>query len=232
MPKFIIQERPGDRRGFIHKKILRGISAVTSFLPVPGAGAISRVTGILSGSRRGARPSRMSETEKNQGRAVKFPPIRTQAPPSTGGGGSGRCFPPWRPDPRTGECRIFAGEQSGVDATPVGEAVMGQYGAALAPGNMVIDRAVCLRGMQLGNDGLCYNKGQISNKQRMWPAGRRPLLTGGDMRAISIAARAGKRLERTTKRLQGIGLMKKPHRHAAPRRISVRESGPGDVIVK
>ena len=98
---------------------------------------------------------------------------------------------------------------------------MGQYGAGLMPGNMVIDRAVCLRGMQLGNDGLCYNKGQITNRQRMWPAGRRPLLTGGDMRAISTAARAGKRLEGATKRLQKLGLMRKP----APRR-KLLTSGP------
>ena len=78
----------------------------------------------------------------------------------------------------------------------------------------MIDRAVCPRGTQLGNDGLCYNKSQISNKQRMWPAGRKPLLTGGDMRAISTAARAGRRLDLTTKRLQKLGMMKKP----SPRR--------------
>jgi len=95
--------------------------------------------------------------------------------------------------------------------------VMGRYGAGLAPGNRVINRAVCLRGMQLGNDGVCYNKSQITNKERMWPAGRKPLLSGGDMRAISTAARAAGRLERTTKRLQKIGLMKKP----APRRKQI-----------
>jgi len=97
-------------------------------------------------------------------------------------------------------------------AAPVGDAVMGRYGAALTPGSMVIDRAVCLPGMVLGDDDLCYNKGQISNKQRQWPRGRRPLLTGGEMRSISVAARAAGRLERTTKRLQKIGLMKKPRR--------------------
>jgi len=99
---------------------------------------------------------------------------------------------------------------------------MGRYGAALEPGSKIIDRAICLRGMQLGDDGLCYNKSQITNKQRMWPAGRKPLLTGGDMRAISIAARSAKRLEGATKRLQRMGMMKKPasrralpaHRHA------------------
>jgi len=103
-------------------------------------------------------------------------------------------------------------------STLVGEAVMGQYGAALVPGSQIVDRAVCLPGMQLGNDGLCYNKANITNKQRMWPAGRKPLLTGGDMRAISTAARAGRRLELATKRLQKMGMMKKPAgRGRAPR---------------
>ena len=103
----------------------------------------------------------------------------------------------------------------------VGEPVLGRYGAGIAPGNRVINRAVCPRGDQLGNDGVCYSKGQITNKQRAWPAGRKPLLTGGQMRAISIAATAGRQLERTTKRLQKIGLMKK----AAPRRKMIT-SGP------
>jgi len=98
---------------------------------------------------------------------------------------------------------------------------MGRYGAALVPGVHVINRSVCLPGMQLGKDLLCYNKSQITNKQRRWPQGRRPLLTGGDMRAISTAARAASRLERTTKRLQKIGLMKKP----PPRRKQIT-SGP------
>lgn len=95
---------------------------------------------------------------------------------------------------------------------PGGDAVMGRYGAAMVPGNMLINRSVCISGMTLGDDGLCYNRGQITNKQRAWPRGRKPLLTGGEMRAISIAATAGRRLERTTKRLQKIGLMKKPSR--------------------
>ena len=101
---------------------------------------------------------------------------------------------------------------------------MGQYGAALEPGVMMIERSVCLPGMQLAKDGLCYNKGAITNSQRMWPRGRRPLLTGGDMRAIGIAARAGSKLDRTTKRLRALGMMKPlpksrgstNHRHAKP----------------
>ncbi len=90
------------------------------------------------------------------------------------------------------------------------EVVMGRYGAAYVPASRIIDRAVCLPGDVVGNDGFCYPRKSITNRERMWPKGRQPLLTGGEMRAISIAARAGRRVEGATKRLQKIGLMKKP----------------------
>ena len=127
------------------------------------------------------------------------------------------------PDPVTGRCVPCLGEQVGRDDQPIGDAVMGRYGAGEVPGNMVVNRAVCRSGMVVADDGICYNKSQIMNSQRQWPRGRRPLLTGGDMRAISTAARAGARLERTTKRLQKIGLMKKP-----PPRRKLITSGPTD----
>jgi len=158
--------------------------------------------------------------------------------PFAGGGGDSPC----RPNESARCCQLrngdfreqarwqvecgAAGEQQRptARATGVGDAVMGQFGAALEPGVMMIERSVCLPGMQLAKDGLCYNKGAITNSQRMWPRGRRPLLTGGDMAAISIAARAGAKLERTTKRLRALGMMKrlpagrKPaaHAHAKP----------------
>jgi hypothetical protein len=95
-----------------------------------------------------------------------------------------------------------------------GEAVMGQFGAALVPNSEQILRTNCnfpgVRGMVLGADGYCYNKSQISNKERMWPKGRRPLLTGGDMGAITKAARAAKRLQATQGKLQKMGMLKKP----------------------
>ena len=253
--------RPGDLRGFVHKRLL---GAVGGFIR---GGPLGALGGFVAGGRprvptlqpqqvqlgpppilvraparptiprtATARPSRLTAAGKEMGKELKFggdgggiggvvggiaerfrrlagggPRRGVEGP--TGGDG---CILPWRWDPRTQSCKIFAGQQTGVDPTPMGEAVMGRYGAGLQPGNMVIDRAVCLRGMQLGNDGLCYNSGQITNKQRMWPAGRKPLLTGGDMRAISVAARAGRRLEGATKRLQRLGMMKKPARRAAP----------------
>ena len=182
-----------------------------------------------------ARPTIQGQQGKALGRALKFgdvdqtpmmtgravPAPRGFAPPET------MCVPPAIRDRATGRCRTpapgirpaierflpggrtgFLPEEERVRA-PVGDAVMGRYGAALQPGVMMIERSVCLPGMQLGNDGLCYNKGAISNKERQWPRGRKPLLTGGDMRAIAIAARAGATLDRTTKRLRALGMMKK-----------------------
>jgi hypothetical protein len=88
--------------------------------------------------------------------------------------------------------------------------MMGRYGAAMVPLSITSARSDCsfggaVRGMILGDDGLCYNSSQISNKERKWPKGRAPLLTGGEMRAISTAARAAGRLNRTSKRLDKVG---------------------------
>jgi len=80
----------------------------------------------------------------------------------------------------------------------------------MVPDVEMIKRASCLRGMVLGSDGYCYNTSQIRNRERMWPKGRRPLLTGGDMAAISKAARAAGRLNKAKSRLETIGLLKKP----------------------
>ncbi len=233
---FLDGGRPGDERGFVHKRLLGGVKGLIRGGPLAGVGGflappgrpppIARVFPVpqrfapittprpTQPRTRTARPTRSSEREKELGRQIKLG--------ATNGngeflGGDPECIVPgMRVDPATGKCKFFLGERAGPNGgRPVGDAIMGRYGAGLEPGIMTIDRAVCLRGMQLGDDGVCYNKSQISNNQRMWPKGRRPLLTGGDMRAISIASRAGKRLERTSKRLQSIGLMKKP----GPRRV-------------
>jgi len=178
-----------------------------------------------------ARPSEFSAAEKQLGTAVKFG--ASTMPVSRAAPDDGGCIFPLRRDPRTGKCKVFLGEQSGRDDRlpadrparerktmavldqPIGDAVMGRYGAGEVPGNMVVDRAVCRSGMHLGNDGICYNKGVLNNKQRQWPKGHKPLLTGGEMKAITIAATAGRRLSTATKRLQSIGLMKKPVRRTA-----------------
>ena len=189
-----------------------------------------------------ARPTLAGAQGKELGRDLKFGGVdpgfrvRPMISPITFAPAETPCRPGFQRDPATGRClrptpgiigrgqRFIPGGATGfepaAERTPVGDAVMGRYGAALEPGVMVIERSVCLPGMNLGDDGLCYNKGAITNKQRQWPRGRRPLLTGGDMRAIGIAARAGSKLDRTTKRLRSLGMMKalpKGRGGAAPR---------------
>jgi len=144
-----------------------------------------------------------------------------------GGGGGGSnlgtptpdCFLGQVWDPNLRKCVFGLGQKVGPD-DQVGPAIMGRYGAAYQPANRVINRSVCLPGDVVANDGLCYSKSSVTNRERQWPRGRRPLLTGGEMRAISIAARAGKKFERTQKRLQSLGMVKKPARRAAPKMIA------------
>jgi len=115
-----------------------------------------------------------------------------------------------------------------VTAPPVtgdfGDAVMGQFGAALQPAIRMTDVRVCPRGTVLGMDGLCYNRRDIRNSERFWPRGRRPLLTGGEMRCITVAASAAKKLKTKTKQLETLGLLKKPapRSRALPRGHSAR----------
>jgi len=171
-----------------------------------------------------ARPGAASAAEKESGRASKFPGFSGNIGGVDFSIGGKRCIPPFFSDGQGGcELDLIPGSGGGGSGAnrDIGQTVMGQYGAGEVPGNLVVNRAICRRGMVLGNDGVCYNRSQISNKEREWPRGRRPLLTGGDMRAISTAARAGKRLEGATKRLQKIGLMKKP----SPRRVKLITSG-------
>jgi len=133
----------------------------------------------------------------------RFAPASIRAPREK------RCIWPSHLDAQTGQCIV--GTMAGRDVGPgeVGDAVMGRYGAAYFPSSMLVDRAVCLPGDVVGDDGLCYPKGK-KGMRRMHPPGRKPLLTGGDMKAIARASRAAGRLERTTKRLQKLGMIKKP----------------------
>jgi len=155
----------------------------------------------------------------SQGALAPLAPIVTAKPITPAGlpemihqrfGGQDGCIVPgMRRDPRTGNCAFFIGDQTGRDDSPVGEAIMGRFGAGYMPGSMVVDRAVCLPGDVVGQDGLCYPKSCLKNTERAWPAGRRPLLTGGEMRAISTASRAAGRLTRTHKRLEKMGMLAK-----------------------
>ena len=139
------------------------------------------------------------------------------------------CIPPFFFNPATGKCDLDlipgpGGGGTGPIRDDFGGAAQGRFGVGLAPASRTVTRRSCPRGAKLGKDGLCYDK--IANKDRAWPRGARPLLTGGDMKAISKASRAAARLERTSKRLQKIGLIKKPSRgRARPRRQIAAPNG-------
>jgi len=179
-----------------------------------------------------ARPSAFSEAGKNLGRNAKFPDLIDAGRQLLGihgnGNGNGNgCDPPLIRSP-AGNC-IAPTSPRGAELFE-SNPILGQYGAGFIAGSKLVDVATCPRNTVLGTDGICYNKKGFANKNRMWPAGRKPLLTGGEMGAISTAARAGRRLEGATKRLQRMGMMKKPapraraaHQHARPvAAVSVR----------
>ncbi len=129
-----------------------------------------------------------------------------QCPPGAFPGPGGVCIDP---------SAILPGGDRFIGA---GAPVMVLYGAAYEGTSRLIQRTTCLSGDLVGDDGLCYNRKSLTNKERMWPRGRQPLLTGGEMRAISIASRAAGKFERTQKRLQKIGMIKKPaSRSRAPK---------------
>jgi len=88
-----------------------------------------------------------------------------------------------------------------------GEAVIGRYGSGLVPALCTNTTRRCPKGAVLGNDGICYNRKEITNKEREWPRGRKPLLSGGEMRAISTAASAARRLTGKVAQLQSMGMI-------------------------
>jgi len=232
--------RPGDERGFIHKKIFGGIkgavgsvvSGITrGHLPTPASFLRGGIGGFFGArGRPGAMPPSIlistprptpprasvaritprSQAQKQFGLVSKFPELSDVI--STGrrilgfdNGNGGNlpavvCDDPSLEPNAQGFC-----EFPGSPAGGVGEALMGRYGAALEPMFQTINKRVCIDGMVLGKDKLCYNKGSISNKERLWPKGAAPLLTGGEMSAIRKASSAAGKFNRAGKRLAAVG---------------------------
>jgi len=201
--------RPNDVRGFLHKRILRGVSTLAGFagsvLPIPGLGIVSRVTGALGGRQR----------------STQAVPRQTVVPATAPGAATafGSVSPCLVRNKATGICTKFrsAATLASLGAPgflpaaasrttgDFGDAVMGQFGAGLEPDTRETSTRLCPRGSVLATDGLCYD--HLPNHHRMWPRGRRPLLTGGEMRCISIASRAANKLQRKEKQLRGMGML-------------------------
>jgi len=246
---------PHDVRGFLHKRIIGAVGGFITGGPsgaiagaIRGGGGPTHVTqGPVSvgfsfcppGFRTRTRSGSIPDCVDGAGNAVSGNPAfapgstisggvrRELAPPPRGGGA---CIFPARRAP-DGSCQIFIGDQPGPDMG--GEVMMGRFGPAMSPDFQPTGRNVCLPGMVLGRDNLCYNargKGSIPNRDRKWPRPTRPLMTGGDVNAVNQAARVAKKLETKIKQLQKIGLLKKPsaRKAAAPKRLALP---PGITVV-
>lgn len=238
-----------DERGFVHKRLF---GAAKGFL---GGGPLGAVSGFFGGGGNGFAQRQAAATAaalaRQQAQQITRPPPVT--PIRVGVGivpnlcesfpflpGCDDAVPGGPPLEGGDDCRppnFMVGEicvAPGTPAGPPGQAVMGQFGAALEPTFFTINQRQCLPGMILGKDKLCYNKGSISNKERLWPKGTAPLLTGGEMSAIRKAASAAKKFQRTGQRFKALGFIKTPTARRAPKRITagtvkVLESGPGSV---
>jgi len=215
---------PNDVRNFVHKRLGRAI-----------VGGLKGITGgpggIITGAARGFVGAPRVQTRRSGGQPI----VEVTGPPQIRikgqrGTGFGRCPDPNKVRLPTGRCvrsdRVPAEFARGAQGAPIGDAEMGRFGAGLQP--MTETRTVreCLPGMVLGKDGLCYNKGDIANQNREWPRGRRPLGTPGEMAALAKAATFGRRMETTVKRMQKIGVLKRPARRSAPRQAQ-KLIGPG-----
>jgi len=223
--------RPNDERHFVHKRILGGISAVAGLAGgfIPGASTLSAITGRLAG-RRAARTIGQTSVSAVPGN------FGTPAGGFSGGAkrvlaiskaGTGACPDGFEWDGercrKTGVRgaieRFLPGGRTGfAEEGDFGEAQVGRFGAGLEPAIRSMETRVCPRGTVLGIDGLCYNKRDLRNTDRFWPRGRRPLLTGGEMRCIGIAARAAGKIRTKTKQLQKLGMLPKASRRAPARR--------------
>jgi len=252
--------RRGEYRHFVHGRIKRAVTgiirrgpigAIDAFLPQPSSptAQIPELAGVRGGGSgppfRGGHALAFgaTHTAHTHARAVanliagrqdsqhyrqfasEVEELAGRGDPLVGGTG---CNPPLISAPG-GEC-VFPGSPASGDVAG-GVAVMGQYGAAMIPETETRTHRDCLPGMVLGKDRLCYNKSQISNKERLYPKGRPPLLTGGERNAITKARRAAGKIETTVKSLQKMGMIKKPGRRSMPARKAPLALPAGTSIV-
>jgi len=227
------EQFPDTAFGFVHKRIFGGVK---SFIG-SGFNPLAAIGGFLA-----APPKKVSHAHElaAPGHPAHGPlakAARSLAPNPIGLGvpsivAPANCQPPLVRD-TDGECR-FPGSPAdiSVGGSMGGAAIMGRYGAALAPETESRIHRSCLPGMVLGDDSLCYNRSQIKNSERKYPKGRRPLLTGGDRNAITRAARAARAIQRTEKQLRKLGMLKSPSRgrRAAPA-PRPRQVAPGTSII-
>jgi len=229
-----VQPCLSDVRGFVHKKIARGVvGGVTGFIRGgPGGAVTGAVGGFIGGGgeiQAAVCPPGFALTSSG-GCAPRSVTVR--APAFRRFTQSLRQQPAAEVTPVPGIVgfaqRIIPGGATGLEVLPsdggevvpmgpamgTGQAVVGRFGAGIEPFTRTSQIRDCPRGMVLAVDSLCYNRRDLRNSERFWPRGRRPLLTGGEMRAISTAASAARKLQRKQKDLMKLGLLPKPKARA------------------
>lgn len=190
---------PNEQRNFVHRRIIGAVGGFIQGGPLGAASGFARGGGGGRSTPVTLQPIPQSRQNCPAGftRDAAGNCVQTQGAPTPGFRGAVQ--------------RLLPGGQTGFQPIPqFGNAVMGQYGAALEPSTMSSTMLKCPRGTVLGTDDLCYNRKDIKNSERKWPRGRRPLLTGGDLRAITQASAAARKIERKTKQLRRLGMLKTP----------------------
>jgi len=226
-------ERLRDERGFIHRsgfgRALGGIvSGVVGAIPVVG-GVIQGIQGVIQGfggadtvpqatgcppgfirTAAGCAPTGTIAMERRGSFASRarerivlgsVPGVRNGGPPPSLVGPLLDPFATGRPS------RVNGGPIDRPEIPTL--AVTGQFGAGFEASIVSRELRLCPPKTVLGVDGVCYNRRDLRNDERAWPRGRRPLMTGGDVRAISIANRAATRLQKKQKQLEDMGMLKK-----------------------
>lgn len=227
----------GTELNFVHKRILRGAAAFLTGGPIAGTAAFLSGGGGRGQQRTGPCPPTPGFTVQRGKDGVCRKNVRKGVwevvQEGLGLASSGQCRFPLRWDPISRSCKAFVGLQPGSEPGGIGggDAVMGQYGAALTPDVDNVMTLRCLPGMILGKDQLCYNKSDLSNKERRWPKGTRPLGTPGEMACLRKAASFGRRMETTVKRMQKIGVLSKPARVKRTPMPRARQITPGPSII-
>jgi len=222
--------KPNDQRNFVHKRIIGavkggltgGVGGAARGFITSGGGRSRRGGGQPLGNTRftgGPRPCKANERRFADGHCH--------------GAGSG-LIQHTREAIAMGALPGGRGFTGPTSNEPRGTALVTMGGPANGTPPMVemLERRDCGPGMVLSrHDGLCYDRKAIANKDRAWPRGRRPLGTPGELAALSKAAAFGRRMETTVKRMQKIGVLKKPSRQ---RRFSPphrKQLAPGPSII-
>ena len=185
---FPMEDGPG-MESFVHRRLFGGLKGLAT------GGITGGIGGFLAGGGGGGKGPQL-HAQLQGGRDNPF----LNRPLAQSG-----CKPPFKTDPRTGQCFLF-GDRPGLDflSSDDGAARAGG-GAGGRPrtnplGSMNVSRLVCPKGYVLDVDDLCSWNLPRNSKMRKWKPGRKPMFTGGDLNAIARSGRLGDAAEEIFKK--------------------------------